>query len=397
MAERFLSYGRQLVDDEDVAAVTRVLRGDYLTTGPEVERFERAIAHRVGARHAVAVNSATSGLHIACLAARIAAGKQAVTSAVTFVASANCVRLCGGTAHLEDIEPGTLGMSPRNLARRLAANPAIDVVIPVHLAGLACDAPELRRIAGSRLLIEDAAHSFGGAYEDGRPVGGGAYADMSVFSFHPVKPITTGEGGAVTTNDDELARLLRQFRSHGITRDTAELTGLADEDAADGTPPPWYYEQHELGLNYRMTDLQAALGTSQMAKLDRYLARRREIATHYDRAWAGLPHLSIPHGSPAERARSGLHLYILRFDYGALGTTRRQVMERLRRDGVGTQVHYIPVYRQPYHRDGIDRSAYPNSEAYYRECLSVPLHPGLTDEEVQRVVRAVRAVARRND
>lgn len=395
MAERFLSYGRQLVDDEDIEAVAEILRGDMLTTGPAVDRFERAVADRVGARHAVAVNSATSGLHIACLAAKLGAGTEAVTSPITFVASANCVRLSGGSVHLEDIDPLTLSLSPAALQRRLRVSPSVKAVIPVHFGGLAADSAEIRRLCGSRLVIEDAAHSFGGCYADGRPVGSGAHADMSVFSFHPVKPITTGEGGVVVTNDDELARLLRLFRSHGIERQPDRLVGLADEDSAE-TPPPWYYEQQELGLNYRLTDMAAALGLSQLKKLDRFLARRREIAAHYDRAWSGIPHLSIPHSTLAERARSGLHLYIVRFDYEALGTTRLQVMETLRKDGIGTQVHYIPVYRQPYHRDGIDKSAFPHSEAYYRECLTMPLHAGLTDDEVERVVRAVRAVARRN-
>jgi UDP-4-amino-4,6-dideoxy-N-acetyl-beta-L-altrosamine transaminase len=398
MSERFLAYGRQLVDDEDIAAVSAILRGEMLTTGPAVDRFERQVAERAGARHAIAVNSATSGLHVACLAARLVAGTETVTSPITFVASANCVKLTGGAVHLADIDSQTLSMSPAALARRLETNPAVKAVIPVHLGGLACDSAEIRAVAGSRLVIEDAAHSFGGDYADGRPVGCGAHADMSVFSFHPVKPITTGEGGAVVTNDDELARLLRLFRSHGIEREASRLVALDEEgEDAPGSPPPWYYEQQELGLNYRMTDLQAALGCSQMTKLDHFLARRREIANHYDEAFAGIPHLSVPQSGPANRARSGLHLYIVRFDYKALGTSRRHVMEALRKDGVGTQVHYIPVYRQPFHRDGIDKADFPNSEAYYRECLTVPLHPGLTDAEVERVIRAVRAVARRND
>jgi UDP-4-amino-4,6-dideoxy-N-acetyl-beta-L-altrosamine transaminase len=394
MAERFLSYGRHLVDDDDVAAVVEVLRGEMLTTGPTVERFERAVAERAGARHAIAVNSATSGLHIACLAARIGAGSETVTAPITFVASANCVKLCGGTVHLADIDHETLSLSPKALERTLAAHPAIKAVMPVHFGGLAADSAELRRIAGNRLLIEDAAHSFGGSYADGKPVGSGAHADMSVFSFHPVKPITTGEGGAVVTNDNELARLLRLFRSHGIERDPARLVALGDENT--DTPPPWYYEQQELGLNYRLTDLGAALGVSQIKKLDQYLARRREIAMHYDSQWRGLPHLAIPQSAPGERMRSGLHLYVLRFDYKGLSMTRQKVMEELRNSGVGSQVHYIPIYRQPFHKDGIDRSDFPESESYYDECLSIPLHPGLTDDEVERVVGAVRTLCMRN-
>jgi len=397
VSERFLAYGRQLIDDEDISAVAGVLRGEMLTTGPVLEHFERAVAERVGARHAVAVNSATSGLHIACLAARLGAGKKVVTSPVTFVASANCVRLAGGSVSLEDIEPETLSLSPAALSRRLAANPDIDAVIPVHLGGLACNAAELRKIAGSRIIIEDAAHSFGGCYDDGQPVGCGAHADMSVFSFHPVKPITTGEGGLIVTNDNELARLLRLFRSHGIERDPERLVALHSESSAVGAPQ-WYYEQHELGLNYRMNDIQAALGLSQMGKLDRYLARRRQIALHYDDAWSGLAHVKIPQSGPDNRGRSGLHLYIVQIDFEALGTTRQRVMERLRLDGIGTQVHYIPIYRQPFHRElAPDMSNFPNSELYYSQCLTVPLHPGLTDAEVERVVKAIRAVAHRND
>jgi UDP-4-amino-4,6-dideoxy-N-acetyl-beta-L-altrosamine transaminase len=394
MAERFLSYGRHLVDDDDIAAVVEVLRGEMLTTGPMIERFERAVAERVGARHAVAVNSATSGLHIACLAARIGAGSETVTAPITFVASANCARLCGASVRLADIDRHSLSLSPTALERTLGTHPAVKAVMPVHFGGLASHAAELRKVAGNRLLIEDAAHSFGGAYEDGRMVGSGAHADMSVFSFHPVKPITTGEGGAVVTNDDELARLLRLFRSHGIERDPHRLVALDDEET--DTAPPWYYEQHELGLNYRMTDLQAALGVSQIGKLERYLARRREIAAHYDEQWRGLPHLALPQSAPGERARSGLHLYVVRFDYAGLGLSRQKVMEELRKSNVGSQVHYIPVYRQPYHRDGIDRAAFPESEAYYRECLSIPLHPGLTDDEVERVVGAVRTLCLHN-
>jgi UDP-4-amino-4,6-dideoxy-N-acetyl-beta-L-altrosamine transaminase len=394
MAERFLSYGRHLVDDDDVAAVVEVLRGEMLTTGPAVERFERTVAERVGARHAVAVNSGTSALHIACLAARIGAGSATVTAPITFVATANCVRLCGGTVHLADIDRHSLSLSPATLERTLAAHPSVKAVMPVHFGGLASHAAELRKIAGNRLLIEDAAHSFGGTYDDGQPVGSGAYADMSVFSFHPVKLVTTGEGGTVTTNDDELARLLRLFRSHGIERAPARLVALADEDT-DSTPP-WYYEQQELGLNYRMTDLQAALGVSQIGKLDRYLARRREIAAYYDEQWRGLPHIVIPQSAPGERTRSALHLYVVRIDYGGLGMTRQKVMEELRKSGVGSQVHYIPVYRQPYHRDGVDRAAFPESESYYSECLSIPLHPGLTEAEVERVVGAVRTLCLRN-
>jgi perosamine synthetase len=394
VSNRFLSYGRQLVDEDDIAAVSDVLRGDMLTTGPMVERFERVIAERVGARHAIAVNSATSGLHIACLAARLSEGKEAITSPITFVASANCVELCGATARFGDIDPATLSLSPASLAHSLNAHPDISTVIPVHLAGLACDSAEIRRVAGSRIVIEDAAHSFGGAYPDGRPVGCGAHADMSVFSFHPVKPITTAEGGAVVTNDDELARLLRMFRSHGIERDVSRMVAVnqdSDDQYAPGEAPAWYYEQHELGLNYRMNDVQAALGVSQIGKLDRFLERRREIARNYDEALGNLSHIRIPHSAPADRARSGLHLYILEIDYKALGTTRAKFMAALRSEGIGTQVHYIPVYRQPYYRDKGDQSAFPNSEAYYRECLTIPLHYGLTDADVERVVSAVRS------
>ncbi len=390
MSRKFLGYGRQNIDDADIGAVVDVLRGDFLTQGPAVERFEAALAERAGARYAVSVSNGTAALHIACLAAGIGPGDLGLTSAVTFAASANCIRYAGGAVDFVDVDPASLGMSEDGLRQALRRAPQTKVVIPVHLAGLASAAPEIRDISKGRVVIEDAAHSLGGDYACGKPVGSCVYSDMTTFSFHPVKTVTTGEGGAVLTNDETLARRLRKLRSHGIERDPSLF--VAEGALEDGVAKPWYYEQQELGFNYRLTDFQAALGMAQLAKLDRFIARRREIASRYDEAFSGLAGIGLPQSAPELRARSAHHLYVMMFDFKKLNTTRSALMNTLRSAGVGTQVHYIPVYRLPYYAK--DRSpesnGCPEAERYYEACLSIPMHPGLTDEDVEYVVSSIK-------
>lgn len=389
MTRRVLGYGRQSIDRSDVDAVVAVLGSDFLTQGPTIDKFEAALAERVGARHAIAVTSGTAALHIACLAAGIGRGDSGLTSAVTFAASSNCLLYAGADAAFVDIDSDGLGMAPRALERALQDRADVKAVVSVHLAGLAQDAAAIRALAKQRIVIEDACHAVGGQYDCGKPVGCGAYSDMCVFSFHPVKTITSGEGGAVVTNDDDLARRLRMLRSHGIERDASHFVG---GDAREGGEvKPWLYEQHLLGFNYRMTDIQAALGFSQLNKLERFLTRRRAIAQRYDEAFAKLPHVKLPQSAAAQRARSGHHLYIALFDFAGLRVTRTAFMQKLREQGVGSQVHYIPVYRQPYYvkRYGFDPALFPVSEAYYARCLSLPFYPDLTDEDVAHVITTI--------
>jgi perosamine synthetase len=386
---RFLGYGRQNINRSDIDAVIAVLESDFLTQGPRVERFESALAERVGARHAVAVSSGTAALHIACLAAGIGPSDCGLTSAVTFAASSNCLLYAGADASFVDIDCDSLGMTPTALERALGQKAGATVIVSVHLAGLAHEAAAIRSLAKERIVIEDASHAVGGRYDCGKPIGCSAYSDMCVFSFHPVKTITTGEGGAVVTNDGDLARRLRMLRSHGIERDASHFEG---GDASEGGElKPWLYEQQLLGFNYRMTDIQAALGLSQLNRLEQFLERRRAIARRYDEAFARLPHLRLPQSLPEQRGRSGHHLYIVLVDFAALCTTRTVFMSKLREQGIGTQVHYIPVYRQPYYvkRYGFDPAAFPESEAYYARCLSLPFYPGLTDEDVEHVIGMV--------
>ncbi len=328
MSDRFLGYGRQNIDRTDIDAVVATLESDFLTQGPQVERFEAALAERVGARHAVAVSSGTAALHIACLAAGIGPGDLGLTSAITFAASANCLIYAGGEVAFVDIDAASLGLSASALARTLEMSPWAKAIISVHLAGLAHAAADIRKFAGGRIVIEDAAHALGGLYPCGRAVGGCAYSDLAIFSFHPVKPITTGEGGAVLTNDPELARRARLLRSHGIEPDAKRFIGSDTKE--DGRSKPWLGEQQMLGFNYRMTDLAAALGLSQLKKLDRFLNRRRAIVRRYDEAFGKLPPIRLPQSAPKERARSAHHLYIAWLDFAAMRTTRTAFITRTR-------------------------------------------------------------------
>ena len=379
-----IPYGRQAITEADIAAVTAVLRSDFLTQGPAVPRFEQAVAAYCGAAHAVAVNSATSALHLACLALGLGSGDWLWTSPNTFVASANCGRYCGARVDFVDIDPRTYNLDPAALAAKLEAaerqGRLPKVVVPVHFAGQPCDLAAIAALArryGFR-VIEDASHAIGGRYR-GEPIGNGRHADITVFSFHPVKLITTGEGGLATTNDPDLAARMARLRSHGISRDPAEMQGRIQGELEG----PWYYQQLELGFNYRLTDIQAALGHSQLQRLDDYVARRQHLATRYDRMLAALP-LRLPYRDPAHR--SALHLYPVQ-----VPGDRRRVFDALRQAGIGVNVHYIPVHTQPdYARFGFQRGDFPVAEAYYERAISLPLYPLLTEAEQDQVVAALR-------
>lgn len=376
----FLGYGRQKIDQADIDAVIGVLQGDLLTQGPAVERFEQAFAERVGARHAIAVSNGTAALHLACLAAGMGPGDTAALPSLTFVATANAPRYCGARAALLDIDAESRCMTGEGLRAQVQQDPATSAILPVHFGGLPANMADIRGVAGKRVIIEDACHALGGSYADGSPVGSCRFGDMAAFSFHPVKPITTGEGGAVTTNEDDLAERLRRLRNHGIERSPEKFT---DRDAAEAAP--WWYEQQELGFNYRMTDIQAALGLSQLRRLDDFLSRRREIAAMYDASFAHLASASPVQASPDARRRSGLHLYQLDIDFDAVGISRKDLMTRLRDIGIGTQVHYIPVHRQPFHRDAAEGKTFPEADRHYDRTLSIPLSAGMTDEDAGHV------------
>lgn len=384
-----IPYGRQEVTDADVAAVAEVLRSDFLTQGPMVPRFEEEVARRVGARHAVAVNSATSALHIACLALGLQPGDWLWTSPITFLASANCALYCGARVDFVDIDPRTWNLCPRALAAKLeVANrqgrlPRI--VVPVHLAGEPCDMEAIGALArryGFKVL-EDASHAIGGSYR-GESIGSGKHADACVFSFHPVKIVTSAEGGMAVTNDPALAETMALLRSHGMTRDPARMT-----HAPDG---PWYYQQVALGFNYRMTELQAALGLSQLQRLEPYIARRHALADRYDRLLAELP-LALP--VRARDSRSGLHLYVVRLKLDAIRSSHRQVFEHLRAAGIGVNLHYIPVHLQPYYAAmGFQPGDFPQAEQYYAEAISLPMYATLEDAQQDQVVAALREALR---
>lgn len=408
MSEPRLPYGRQWIDDEDVDAVVRALRSDFLTQGPEVARFEAKLCEITGAKYAVAVANGTAALHLACLAAGVRAGDVGITATNTFVASANAIRYAGGGVRFADVDPAT-GLVTRATLEAACGSLAIHpvpgaqartprVIVPVDFAGAPAPLHEIADIAEATraVVIEDAAHSLGATYTAGGQTyraASCAHSHMATLSFHPVKHATTGEGGAVTTNDEALFRELQLLRTHGITKDASRLK------KSDG---PWYYEQHALGFNYRITDLQCALGTSQLGKLDTFLARRRAIAYMYDAHFAAQPFDSwlLPLESPAHasRVQSAHHLYVVRFgprasSNGERADMRLRAYEMLKARGIDAQVHYIPVHTQPdFERAGFAGGSYPGADAYYAGALSLPMFPRMQDADVTRVVNAVRDV-----
>ncbi len=392
MPDEFIPYGQHFLDEDDIQAVVKQMRNGTLTQGATIDRFERAVADHVGVRYAVAVSNGTAALHLACAAAGICPGDNVVTSAITFVASANCARYLGALPQFADIDPDTLNIDPIDLARRCAALGRVRAIIPVHFAGLACDMPAIREIAESHraVVIEDAAHALGAQYPDGKRVGCCAHSDMTIFSFHPVKHITTGEGGMITTNDPRLHRKLLRLRSHGINKADDPLE-LEHEAHSNGRLNRWYYEMQELGFNYRLTEIQAALGISQLSKLERFLARRRELVLRYDRAFESHP--VIRRGQKTRRDSSAHHLYVIRAPFGHGCVGRNEFMQRLFDSGLITQVHYIPVPLHPYYqRLGYRAADYPHAWSYYTEGLSIPLFFGLTDGQQDQVIEKLRTL-----
>jgi len=380
-----IPYGRQDITQADIDAVVGVLQSDFLTQGPIVPCFEQRVAQHVGAQHALAVNSATSALHIACMALGLGHGDYLWTTPITFVASANCGLYCGAKVDFVDIDPRTYNLCPLVLQRKLEQaereGKLPKVLVAVHLCGQPCDMHSIHALAqryGFK-IIEDASHAIGGKY-CGDFIGNCRYSDITVFSFHPVKIVTTAEGGMALTNDAELAKKMALLRSHGITRDAAQMTHEADG--------PWYYQQIDLGYNYRMTELQAALGLSQMERLDHYVARRHQLAQRYDSLLQELPVTT-----PWQHADSysGLHLYVIRLQLENISKTHRQVFEALRDLGIGVNLHYIPVHTQPYYeRMGFQANDFPEAQRYYAEAISLPMYQTLSEAQQDKVIDAVR-------
>jgi UDP-4-amino-4,6-dideoxy-N-acetyl-beta-L-altrosamine transaminase len=379
-----IPYGRQDITRADIDAVVSVLQSDYLTQGPSVPRFEEAVAAHVSAKHALAVNSATSALHIACLALGLGPGDWLWTTPITFVASANCGLYCGAQVDFVDIDPSTYNLCPRALESKLIEAEKTGrlpkILVAVHLCGQPCDMAAIHSL-GQKYdfrIIEDASHAIGGKYK-GEFIGNNRYSDITVFSFHPVKIITTAEGGMALTNSDELARQMALLRSHGITRDTEQMTHVPDG--------PWYYQQIGLGFNYRMTELQAALGVSQMQRLDVYVARRHELARRYDQLLQGLP-ITTPWQHPD--GYSGMHLYVVRLQLDKIAKTHREVFDGLRAEGIGVNLHYIPLYTQPYYeRMGFKAGDFAQSQRYYAEAISLPMFQTLSETQQDKVVNAL--------
>lgn len=382
-----IPYGKQDINQQDIDSVVDVLNSDFLTQGPQIPAFERALTEHTGASYALAVNSATSALHIACLALGLGEGDWLWTSPITFVASANCGLYCGAKIDFVDIDPATYNMCPKRLEEKLIKAKADGrlpkVLVPVHLCGQPCDMERIAELAKKYnfKVIEDASHAIGGRYL-GLPIGNCKYSDITVFSFHPVKIITTAEGGAALTNNEELSNKMTLLRSHGITRDSERMVG----ESHGG----WYYQQIDLGFNYRMTELQAALGVSQMKRLDEFVTARHHLADRYNDLLKSLP-VVLPY--QLENTYSGLHLYVIRLSLEKLSLTHKEVFEALRGKGIGVNLHYIPVHTQPYYKKmGFSIGDFPESERYYSEAISLPMFHGMTEEQQDNVVKVLTEI-----
>jgi len=397
MPERFLPYGRQTIDEDDIAAVCQVLRGEFLTTGPTVGAFERAFKDATGADYAVSCANGTAALHLAALALGLGEHDSVIVPSITFLATANAARYVGADVIFADVDADTGLMTPETfLAALITASPRATkprAVFPVHLNGQCCDMPAIAQIARANNLaiVEDASHAAGGFQQDNAPVGATRWSDLATFSFHPVKTVASGEGGMVTTGNADLAERLARFRNHGMMRDPHqfEFRDLAFDQS--GQPCPWYYEMPEVGFNYRLSDIHAALGLSQLKKLEAFVATRRRLVKGYDIRLAGLPQAiktlrRLPGQNPA------WHLYPLLCDFETLGLSRTEVMTKLRKRGIGTQVHYIPVHRQPYYQNRYDTPQLPGADSYYARVLSLPLFPAMSDGDIERVANALTEI-----
>lgn len=377
--QTLLPYGRQSIDEEDIKAVVEVLKGDYVTCGPSIDEFEKKVSKYVGAKYAVAVNSGTAALHAACFAAGVKPGDEVITTPMTFAASSNCVVYMGGRPVFADILPDTYNIDPEEIRKKLTQK--TKVIIPVDFTGQPAELDAIINIAQEHelLVIEDAAHALGAEYK-GKKIG--SISDMTIFSFHPVKHITTGEGGMITTNNEELYEKLKMFRTHGITRDS---------DKMQENHGPWYYEMQDLGYNYRITDIQTALGSSQMNRLDSFLARRLEIVEIYNREFSQMEEIITPYQK--EDGSSAWHLYLIRLRLEKLNADRKMIFEALRAENIGVNVHYVPVYYHPYYKElGYSKGLCPNAETLYEEIITLPLHQSMDDKDAYDVVNAVKKV-----
>lgn len=376
-----IPYSFQSIDKKDIKEVVKALKSKWLTTGPRIKLFEEKLAKKLGVKYVVVVSNGTAALHLAILAANLPKNSEGITSPNSFVASSNAMIYCGINPIFADIDKRTYNIDPSEIKKKI--NKKTTLILPVHFAGQPCDMEKINELTKGRkiTIIEDAAHAIGSKYKNGKLVGSCYYSDMTTLSFHPVKNITTGEGGAITTNNKILYKKLLLLRTHGITKDLIDLKKKIG---------PWYYEMQELGFNYRLTDIQAALGISQLNKLNKFIVKRRRIVKIYNNSFKKIPWLTIPYEE--NEVYSAFHLYVLLIDFNLIKKTRKQVMEELAKKGIGSQVHYIPIYSQPFYKKRFHYlfKNYPKAEEYYKKCISIPLYPLLSQKDIKKVIYALK-------